>query len=540
MPCPSSRSRYEDRYGRAIGKWMLNAASAARLFYGDALPPENQSSEFWTGDPQHAIAYEGLRHHWLPPNLLGPDENEEIYAAGDPLTYGWGPLTDFGIYGAAVSGVFGSVIKTTNVDKILQLDLLATDFYRDTAHGTYLYYNPLATTQSVAIHLGNGSSFDLYDAVSNRYVARAATSQTYFDVPADEAVMLVLVPSGGTETRQGRHLLVDGVVIDYNATLLPNNLIRNPDVDAPHANNSQRPAAWHYSSDASWSAEQALSPNHSLELIDDDMNGADEWRSYATELPEGEDRSLQVRWFWKYDIEPGDEFRARLRLSEDAVTSLDLTNPSAELNFTVSGESLDFEMFETTISIPDGVQSFDLTFLSGGGLAARGTIYIDDISAAILTMEGISGDFDGNGHFDCADIDRLVEEVVAMTNNASFDLTGDGMVNLHDVDAWLSEAGANELPSGQPYLPGDANLDGSVDVSDFNRWNANKFSSTAAWCRGDFNADGVTDVSDFNVWNVHKFAASDRVLAVPEPAAGGLFVVVMAWLGMVRRQSKRK
>ena len=62
--------RYEDRYSRAIGKWMLNAASAARLFYGNAHPPENQSSEFWTGDPHNSIAYEGLRHHWLPPQDL--------------------------------------------------------------------------------------------------------------------------------------------------------------------------------------------------------------------------------------------------------------------------------------------------------------------------------------------------------------------------------------------------------------------------------------------------------------------------------------
>jgi hypothetical protein len=30
--------RYDDRYSRAIGKWMLNAANSARLFYRDALP----------------------------------------------------------------------------------------------------------------------------------------------------------------------------------------------------------------------------------------------------------------------------------------------------------------------------------------------------------------------------------------------------------------------------------------------------------------------------------------------------------------------
>ena len=216
---------------------MLNAANAARLFYADAHTPQTQSSEFWTGDPQSSVAYEGLRHHWLG----GEFDGEELYAAGDPLTYGWGPQTDFSIYGSAVSGVFGSIIKTTNVDKILQLDLLATDFYHDAAHSTYLYYNPLGTTQSVAIDLGAGSPFDLYDAVSNQYLARGKTGQAFFNVPSDEAVMLVLVPSGGTETRQGRRLLVDGVIIDYNATLLPNNLMRNPDVDSALANDANHP-----------------------------------------------------------------------------------------------------------------------------------------------------------------------------------------------------------------------------------------------------------------------------------------------------------
>ena len=245
-------ARYEDRYSRAIGKWMLNAANAARLFYADAHTPQTQSSEFWTGDPQSSVAYEGLRHHWLG----GEFDGEEQYAAGDPLTYGWGPQTDFGIYGSAVSGVFGSIIKTTNVDKILQLDLLATDTYHDTAHSTYLYYNPLSTTRSVAIDLGAGSPFDLYDAVSNQYLARGKTGQTFFNVPSDEAVMLVLVPSGGAETRQGRRLLVNGVTVDYNATLLPNNLIGNPDVDSPLPNDANHPASWHPSAGATWSAQQ--------------------------------------------------------------------------------------------------------------------------------------------------------------------------------------------------------------------------------------------------------------------------------------------
>ena len=129
----------------------------------------------------------------------------------------------------------------------------------------------------------------------------------------------------------------------------------------------------------------------------------EEWRSYATDVPAGEDRSFQLRWFWKYDVAAGGEFRARLRLSEDEVTSLDLTNPSLELNFTVSGEVADFEMFETTIVLPDGVQSFDLTFISGGALSAIGTIYIDDVSASIITAPVLPGDYNHDGIVDAAD-----------------------------------------------------------------------------------------------------------------------------------------
>jgi hypothetical protein len=432
--------RYEDRYSRAIGKWMLNAASAARLFYGDAHPPEDQSSEFWTGDPQHSIAYEGLRHHWLPPDDLAPGENEEIYAAGDPLTYDWGPLTDWGIYGSAVSGVFGSIIKTTNVDKILQLDLLATDFYRDAAHSTYLYYNPRATTKAVAIDLASGT-YDLYDAVSNQYLARGATSQAYFNVPADEAVMLVLVPSGGTETHDGRRLLVDGVVIDYNATMLPDNLVRNPDVDAAISNNPGRPSFWHYSSHATWSDDEALSPTHSLELVDASATAFEEWRSYATDVPAGEDRSFKLRWFWKYDVAAGDEFRARLRMSNDSVTSLDLTNPLTELNFTISGEAADFEMFETTIELPDGVRSFDLTFISGGALSALGTIYIDDISAAIVRAPSLLGDYNANGIVDAADYVVWRNSLGATGSGLAADGNSDQMVTQLDYDLWKANFG---------------------------------------------------------------------------------------------------
>ena len=100
----------------------------------------------------------------------------------------------------------------------------------------------------------------------------------------------------------------------------------------------------------------------------------------------------------------------------------------------------------------------------------------------IAFVTGISGDFDNNGDYSCPDVDALVGAIVAGTNDAAFDLTGDGLVNNQDLTAWLAEAGAAELTSGNSYLYGDADLDGIVDGQDFIVWNTNKFSSTAAWC----------------------------------------------------------
>ncbi len=203
-------ARYDDRYARAIGKWVLNAANAARLFYANEHPPARQSSPGWKGDPDHVIAYEGIRNNWHAGR-----PHEQLYASGDPLTEDWGPIeTDFGLYGSAFVGVFGAIIAPTSDERILQVDLLATDFYREPAYPTYLYFNPYAVEKTVQIDVGDDPQ-DVYDCVANSFVQRGATGSVGLSIPADSAIVVVLTPVSGEVTRDRSRTLVGGVVVDY-------------------------------------------------------------------------------------------------------------------------------------------------------------------------------------------------------------------------------------------------------------------------------------------------------------------------------------
>ncbi len=162
-------------------------------------------------------------------------------------------------------------------------------------------------------------------------------------------------------------------------------------------------------------------------------------------------------------------------------------------------------------------------------------VQLYEVAITVLS-ELIDGDFDNDGDFDCSDVDAMVAEIVAGTDNPAFDLSGDGSVDTNDLDVWLEDAGiANGF--GGAFLQGDANLDGVVDISDFNVWNENKFTSQSAWCLGDFSADGSVDVSDFNRWNENRFQSSSDAAAVPEPSTFALIVFAMGLFCSMARKN---
>jgi Spherulation-specific family 4 len=141
--------------------------------------------------------------------------------------------------------------------------------------------------------------------------------------------------------------------------------------------------------------------------------------------------------------------------------------------------------------------------------------WANELSEVESINRTLQGDLNSDGQTNCQDIDLLTAVIAGGGNGAQFDLDGDGQVTTVDRDVWLMVAGNRLLGAGRSFLPGDANLDGVVDGTDFGIWNSNKFTNVAAWCGGDFTADGVVDGSDFGIWNSRKFTASDGSL-VPE------------------------
>jgi hypothetical protein len=199
-------ARYDDRYARAIGKWVLNASNAARLLYTNYLPDHNQDSEEWAHqyDPDSYIAHEAMRE-----TLYG----QSPYATGDAISGGWG-MTNLALYGSSHVGILGGIIDTTNVEKILLLDLLKTDYFHNSAYPSYLLFNPFNEDKVVQVNFGIGP-YDIYDAASNSFLMNGISGSTSLLIPADEAIVAVITPSGGTITYQLDKMLVNGIVVDY-------------------------------------------------------------------------------------------------------------------------------------------------------------------------------------------------------------------------------------------------------------------------------------------------------------------------------------
>lgn len=190
--------KYDKRFAVAIGKWMLNAANAARLCY----PYEIDDAHQWLSEKKeiskNVIAYEGIRKF--------DDYGKETLKGVSPVAIGDGPkwvegqpdVSMFSLYSSAQVGIFGSIIQKTNVEKILRLDCNATDFYRNGNHPVYLYYNPYDEAKDIQFHTDDAEAVDLYDLLTGEPIVENLMGEGSFSIAGKTARVVVVVPAGAT------------------------------------------------------------------------------------------------------------------------------------------------------------------------------------------------------------------------------------------------------------------------------------------------------------------------------------------------------
>ncbi len=208
--------RYDKRFARAIGKWILNLANASRLFYPGFLPNFLQDASAWSDvhDPERVVGYEGLREKW---------QGNSPFSTGDALRFGWAN-TNLGIYSTSSIGYLGAILEKTNDPKILKIDLLKTDFFKDEAYPTYLLFNPYNLPKIVELAVGN-EDVDIYEALTETFFSQSVNGIVNITIPANEAVVLTIAPANGIISYDKNKMLIDGVIVDYMQTAIPFNYV---------------------------------------------------------------------------------------------------------------------------------------------------------------------------------------------------------------------------------------------------------------------------------------------------------------------------
>ncbi|MDP3643342.1 MAG: hypothetical protein Q8S54_09160 [Bacteroidota bacterium] len=205
--------KYEPQYAQTVGKYMLNAVNASRLFYPDQVDNTHQWLPELKDLTHGIIGYEGLRKvdDYNKPELKGitPVSTGD----GPKWTAGQPKESMFSLYSTSIVGVFGAIVNKTDVDGILALDCNATDFYAENKYPEYLYYNPYGKDTTVTY--SSERSVDLFDVVSKKYLVKGSKGKLKIELPAGGAALVVVLPAGTKLSPGGSKIKAGNVVIAY-------------------------------------------------------------------------------------------------------------------------------------------------------------------------------------------------------------------------------------------------------------------------------------------------------------------------------------
>lgn len=207
--------KYQPQYAKAIGKWMLNNASACRLFYPGEIDEKHQWAPELKDITYDNVSYEGLRKT--------DDYGKESLKGVSPVAIGDGPKwikgnpteSMFSVYSSSPVAILGAIVCQTNVEGILQLDCNVTDFYVEKPYPVYLYYNPHKEAKTITYQATQPC--DLFDIVAKEYIAKNIKANGSVEIPANDARVIVELPAGTElELKDGKIIANKQNIISYN------------------------------------------------------------------------------------------------------------------------------------------------------------------------------------------------------------------------------------------------------------------------------------------------------------------------------------
>lgn len=207
--------KYQPQYAKAIGKWMLNNASACRLFYPGEIDEAHQWAPELKDITYDNVSYEGLRKT--------DDYGKASLKGVSPVAIGDGPKwikgnpteSMFSVYSSSPVGILGAIVCQTNVEGILRLDCNVTDFYTEKPYPVYLYYNPHKETKTITYQATQPC--DLFDIVAKEYIAKNIKTNGSVEIPANDARVIVELPAGTElELKDGKIIANKQNIISYN------------------------------------------------------------------------------------------------------------------------------------------------------------------------------------------------------------------------------------------------------------------------------------------------------------------------------------